>query len=180
MPSWWTSKIWTPSLRVVDKGSVAVVNASPLIFLSRAGLVDLLRTTAERVVVPEAVADEIRRRGPSDPTALVLDQERWLETVPVARIPVEIVAWDLGPGESAVLAWAQANPGAEAILDDLLGRKCSATLGIPMRGTLGLVLLARQRGIIPAARPVLDRLRTSGMYLGDAVLLEALKRVGER
>lgn len=161
-------------------GPVAVVNASPLIFLSRAGLVELLQTTASRVVVPEAVAAEIRMRGPSDPTVRVLDQTRWLETVPVAHVPVEIVAWDLGPGESAVLAWARANPGAEAIIDDLLGRKCAATLGVPLRGTLGLVLLARQRGIIPAARPVLDRLRASGMYLGDAVLVEALKRVGER
>jgi predicted nucleic acid-binding protein len=52
-------------------------------------------------------------------------------------------------------------------------------LGIPVHGTLGLVLLAKKRGRIEKARPVLDRLRSAGMYLSDRVLDEALKLVGE-
>lgn len=47
----------------------AVVNASPLICLSRAGLIHLLRQSASTVVVPAAVAREIRARGPHDVTA---------------------------------------------------------------------------------------------------------------
>lgn len=42
------------------------VNASPLIFLARAGLLDLLQLVSPEVVVPEAVAAEIQRRGTSD------------------------------------------------------------------------------------------------------------------
>jgi predicted nucleic acid-binding protein len=64
-------------------------------------------------------------------------------------------------------------------VDDLAARRCAATLGVPVRGTLGLVLIAKQRGEIPAARPVLEELRQAGMYLSDAVLNRALKRVGE-
>jgi predicted nucleic acid-binding protein len=48
-----------------------------------------------------------------------------------------------------------------------------------VRGTLGLVLVAKQRGRIPAARPVLESLRASGMYLSDSVLNKALALVGE-
>ena len=99
---------------MAEADRVAVVNASPLIFLARAGLIDLLQTTATRVVVPEAVANEIRQRGPSDPTVRVLDQTGWLEAVPVSSVPVEIVAWDLGPGESAVLAWNEPVPEARS------------------------------------------------------------------
>lgn len=94
-------------------------------------------------------------------------------------MPATIQAWDLGDGESSVLAWAHANPGTLAILDDLAARRCAATLRIPVRGTLGLVLLAKQRGRISAARPVLEAMRGSGMYLSDSILNKALALVGE-
>jgi predicted nucleic acid-binding protein len=78
-----------------------------------------------------------------------------------------------------VLAWAHAHPGCEAILDDLAARRCAATFNIPVRGTLGLALIAKQRGRIPSARQVLEQLRQGGMYLSDHVMDEALARVGE-
>jgi len=85
----------------------------------------------------------------------------------------------LGPGESSVLAWAHAHSGSEAILDDLAARRCASAFGIPVRGTLGLALIAKQRGQIPSARRVLEQLRRGGMYLSDYVMDEALSRVGE-
>ena len=63
--------------------------------------------------------------------------------------------------------------------DDLAARRCPATFRIPVRGTLGLVLLAKQRGRISAARPVLEAMCASGMYLSDPVLNKALALVGE-
>ena len=156
-----------------------VVNASPLIFLSKGNLLDLLKLAGEEVVVPAAVAGEIRKRGATDPTVQALAGTSWLVVVETPPVPALIQSWDLGPGESAVLAWAYAHPGTEAIVDDLAGRRCAAALGIPVRGTLGLVLTAKRRGIIPAARPVLEKLRHSGMYLSDRVLNQALALVGE-
>ncbi len=84
----------------------AVVNASPLIFLSRAGLMDLLQLISSEVVVPEAVAFEIEVRGNSDPTAQALATTSWLLVTPTPPIPAQIQAWGLGPGESSVIAWA--------------------------------------------------------------------------
>ena len=157
----------------------AVVNASPLIFLSRAGLIDLLQLVSSKVIVPEVVASEIEVRGESDPTARALATTSWLVVTQTPPVPPQIQAWGLGPGESSVLAWAQAYPGSEAIIDDLAGRRCAAALNIPVRGTLGLVLIAKQRGHISSARNVLQQLRQGGMYLSDRVLNEGLKRVGE-
>jgi predicted nucleic acid-binding protein len=157
----------------------AVVNASPLIFLSRARLIDLLQLVSSEVIVPEAVAYEIQVRGGSDPTAQALATTSWLVVTQTPPVPPQIQAWDLGPGESAVLAWAHTHEGCEAIMDDLAGRRCAAAFHIPVRGTLGLVLTAKQRGHISSARELLYRLRQSGMYLSDRVLNEALARVGE-
>ena len=77
------------------------------------------------------------------------------------------------------MTWAYAHPGAESICDDLAARRCAATLGIPVRGTVALVLGAKKRGMISQARPLLDRFRREGMYLSDEVMNAALKKVGE-
>lgn len=156
-----------------------VVNASPLILLSRANWLHLLRLSGDTIVVPAAVADEVRARGLDDPIHRALEVTDWLTVEETGPIPAVVANWDLGPGESSVLSWALAHPGSEAILDDLAARRCARALGISVRGTLGLVLIAKQRGIIPAARPVVQELRQSGMYLSDTVVNQALKQVGE-
>jgi predicted nucleic acid-binding protein len=155
------------------------VNASPLIYLARADLLSFLQLAGPEIVVPGPVAEEIRAGGGENPAARALESTPWLKVVAVASVPATIQGWDLGEGESSVLAWAHASPGTLAILDDLAARRCAATLRIPVRGTLGLVLVAKQRGRIPAARPVLEAMRASGMYLSDSVLNRALALVGE-
>jgi predicted nucleic acid-binding protein len=157
----------------------AVVNASPLICLSRVGLSDLLRLAAATVVVPVSVAREILVRGPGDLTANVLANSPWLQQVDDPVIPPAILGWDLGSGESAVLAWALAHLGAFAVVDDLQGGRCAESLGIRLRGTVGLVLRARRAGTIESAREALDRLRAGGMYLSDRIVADVLKEVGE-
>jgi predicted nucleic acid-binding protein len=156
----------------------AVIDASPLIFLARSRHLELLRDFAETVWVAEAVASEISRRGHQDTTAQAIENTAWLITQPVADIPSVILEWRLGAGESATLPLAQAHH-LEAIIDDLAGRKCAASLGIPVRGTLGIVLAAKQRGLIPKARPVIEDMMRAGLYLSRRVLEQALRRVGE-
>ncbi len=157
----------------------AVVNASPLIFLSKAGMLDLMQLIAAKVMVPEPVSQEITRRGQDDVTARALLDTPWLVTVPVTDIPTLIQSWDLGAGESAVLAYARENPGMIAIIDDGAGRRCADMLNVPLSGTLGLVLLAKQRGKIPAARPVIAQLKRHGMFLSEKVIKRALALVNE-
>ncbi len=157
----------------------AVVNASPLICLSRAGLVDLLRQAAKTIIVPAAVAREILARGPSDVTANAVATATWMKQADDIAIPSNVLAWDLGAGESSVLAWALSHPGTPAIIDDLQGRRCAESLGITLRGTVGLVLRARRSGLIDSARAALERLRRGGMYLSDRLCVEVLKEVGE-
>lgn len=157
----------------------AIINASPLIFLSRSGHLALLRGFADDVWVPEPVAEEIMRRGPDDQTARAIQQTPWLSIKPVPTIPQTIAEWRLGKGESGVLALAAEHAGSEVIIDDLAGRKCAASLGIPVRGTLGIVLVAKRRGVIPLARPVLEEMMKAGLYLSKKVLDKALKKVDE-
>jgi len=86
----------------------AVVNASPLIFLSKVGLLHFLQLAGRTVMVPAAVAREIRQREASDLTVQALEQTVWLEIVETPPVPSLVQAWDLGPGEASVLAYAYA------------------------------------------------------------------------
>ena len=156
-----------------------VVNASPLIFLARGGHVGLLHEFARQIYVPSAVATEIRRRGTLDAAAQAIKTETWIQIIESPPIPPAIILWGLGPGESAVLTEALARPGAHAVIDDLAARRCAASLGLKVNGTLGLVLLAKQSGRISAARPVMEDLIRGGMFLSRLVLDRALAIVGE-
>lgn len=156
-----------------------VIDTSPLIFLTKADYLHLLQFSYPKVLVPQIVALEIQQYGEADPTFQTLQATEWLVAINPIPIPETIQTCNIDPGESAVLTWAIQHPGTEAILDDLAGRRCAQTLNIPVRGTLGLVLLAKQRGHIPAARPVIADLKQAGMYLSDRVINQALALVGE-
>ncbi len=157
----------------------AVVNASPLILLARAGHIELLKLAADLVIVPKPVADEICGGVAADAAVTALQSLDWLQTEDPGTVSPAVARWNLGPGESSVLTWALAHPGAEAIIDDLMGRRCAKVLGVPVRGTLGLVLTAKLRKRIPEARPVVEQLRSCGMYLSKRVLDGALAKIGE-
>lgn len=157
----------------------AIINASPLIFFSRSGHLALLQAFASEVWVPQPVAKEILQRCAHDVTARTIEHTAWLRIQPTPPIPQRVLEWRLGAGESSVLALATAHPGTEVIIDDLAGRKCAASLNIPLRGTLGIVLVAKRRGLIPLARPVIEAMMGAGLYLSRRVLDEALGRVGE-
>jgi predicted nucleic acid-binding protein len=159
--------------------SPAVVNASPLIFLSHAGRIDLLQIEGPDVCVPGAVAKEIHHRGAHDPTVRILKSTSWLHEVELVQPASKVLAWKLGLGETAVLSWALNNPGSVAIVDDLAARRCAEVLEIPFIGTLGLVLRAKRQGVLPAARPVVEELLAVGMYLSEKIIDQALALIGE-
>jgi len=155
------------------------VNASPLIFLTRVGLLDVLYEPGVPAIVPAVVLAEVGGLGPNDPAMLAVGLAHWLQFVPAPPIPDGVRAWGLDAGESAVIALALEQPDSVAVLDDLAARRCAQALAVPLQGTLGLILVAKGLGLIPAVRPVIERLRQSGMYVSDRVRDLVLLQAGE-
>jgi predicted nucleic acid-binding protein len=157
----------------------AVVNSSPLIVLARAGVFELLQVAADRVVVPVVVVQEVSRRGPSDPVIGCLQSASWLRTVdPVPTHPA-LQGFRLGAGETAVLTWALTHLGTVAILDDQAARNVANSLGIRVRGTIGIIVDAKQQGLIGQAAPILEAIRQAGLYVSDRLYETALRLAGE-
>lgn len=153
-----------------------VANASPLIPLGKIAQIHLLPSLAQALVIPAGVASEVDEGSDTDPA------RQWLsgpgrtyvrETGPVEPV---IPGWDLGRGESEVLSWALSHPGFEVILDDLASRKCAAALDIPVRGPLGVLLLAKKEGHLPDLDAALAQVQEAGMHI-ETEILEAIRRL---
>jgi predicted nucleic acid-binding protein len=71
----------------------------------------------------------------------------------------------LDAGERAVLTLALAIPGSVAIIDDLPARRVAESFGVNVTGTLHVIVVAKQRGLVPAVRPLLERLQDLGFRM---------------
>jgi predicted nucleic acid-binding protein len=154
-----------------------VVNASPLILLCKVGRCDLLHQLCPSVYVPEGVVAEIEA-APGDPAAIAVRQLSWLRPVAV-EVPNIITAWDLGRGESEVLAFALGHPNTRPLLDDAEGKACALSLGLKPLGTAGLLILAKNAGLLVSVREVVEEMRMQGLWMSDSVFRSILQIAGE-
>jgi predicted nucleic acid-binding protein len=157
---------------------VWVVNASPVIVLAKVDHLALLKELADELVLPDAVIAEVLAGPESDPARKALEGGWGVRQAPSA-IPSEMLEWGLGPGETAVLALARERTPSTAILDDAAARACAKAFGVPLLGTLGVVLRAKKRGLVPQAADVLRAIRAAGLHLDDRTIRLALGRIGE-
>ena len=65
------------------------------------------------------------------------------------------------------------------ILDDEPARKTAVELKLPIIGTAGVLLLAKERHLIAAIRPCLDALIENRFFLTSAIYESILSRAGE-
>jgi len=155
-----------------------VLNASPLITLFRSGHAGLLPRLFHHIVVPETVWQKVTAAEATDPASRELGVQSWARRSDVSPSP-RVEAWNLGPGETAVLGYALAHPGIRAVIDDADARRCAKTLGIPMLGTGGLLVLAKRRGLIPSVTEALHALRRAGLWLSDDLVEILRSQAGE-
>lgn len=159
-------------------GRTFVVNASPLILLARIGRLDLLSSLADEIAIPQSVMDEVAAGAEHDDAARRVRDFAEATVVHDIDVPARIRSWDLGRGESQVLAQAL-GPPREAVLDDRAARRCARVMGIAYTGTLGIVLACRRANVVPAARPLIDALVAQGIHLAPGLIAESLAEVGE-
>lgn len=155
-----------------------VINASPLIALFRSDQHDLLPRLFSQVVVPDAVWSEVVVQGHEDTASRGLMSCAWAIRTKTVAAP-SVLSWNLGPGETAVLSHALANPSIRAVVDDADARRCCRTLDIPLLGTGGLLLLAKRRGLLPSVGAGLERLRSAGLWLSDDLIGMLKRQAGE-
>lgn len=156
-----------------------IVNASPLILLGKINRLDLLAALPPSFSIPHAVSLEILAGPAADPAKVWIQAHGSAFVIPDSHISPEILAWDLGSGETAVISLALACSDSICVLDDLAARNCAAVFQVPVIGTLGILLKAKIAGLIPTLKPEVDRLVSAGSMLSDQIIREALYLAGE-
>jgi predicted nucleic acid-binding protein len=133
---------------------------------------------ASEIIVPDSVIAEIRAGEMQDATAITAIRWAASRRVPDTMVPVSVERWDLGSGESQVIAHGMAG-SRWVVLDDLAARRCATAHGMKVIGTLGIVLRSKQRGSIDRAKPLILKLIDAGMFLDHDLLERVLSLAGE-
>jgi predicted nucleic acid-binding protein len=159
----------------------AVSNSSPLIVLAAIGRLELLPRLYGQVVVPPTVWQEVVVAGSGRAGATVLPRLTWQRREPVpsdVASPRSLASLDQGEAEAIrlVLTFPRSVP---ILLDDLPARRAAERLGLSVAGTVGVLLLAKRTGRIPAVGSLLREARAAGLFLSDAAVERSLILAGE-
>src|SRR6266700_3502235 len=132
---------------------VVVADTGPLNYLMLIDAVDLLPKLFDRIIVPVAVYDELTDDGtPAVVRAWIAQVPQWLEVMPNPdRSSDNAVATALDEGEWAAIALAGAIGADLILMDDRDGVAIARAQGFAVTGTLGVLDLAAQRGLVDLA-----------------------------
>lgn len=152
---------------------IVVSDTSPISALLTVGAEGILTELFGRVVVPPAVRDELIRFHKDLPAWLCVESvQDTAESARFARI--------VDAGEAEAIELAKELHADRLLMDERKGRQLAIQEGLSVIGLLGVVLLARRRGMIPSARALLERIeKDAGAYLAKDLIESALKSVGE-
>jgi predicted nucleic acid-binding protein len=135
---------------------LTISNASPIIALHQIGQLEILRQLYANLVVPTAVAREVAPSVSLPPW--IMEQ---LLSQPIAA---RIVQAGMGPGESETISLALELNAHRVLVDDRPARRLAQALGLRVRGTIGVLVVAKRAGILSSIRPSLDALASFNFF----------------
>jgi predicted nucleic acid-binding protein len=145
------------------------------------GRLDLLNQIYGRVIIPRIVLEELLALEDYGYDLKEIHDALWLEiTDPTNRELEKGLNKYLDKGESAAIVLAQElNPNYLAI-DEKRGREVAESMGIPIIGLVGILIVAKEEGIIKKVKPILDELiEKAGFRIGKKFYASILEEINE-
>jgi len=156
-----------------------VCNAGPLIGLARVNLAWLPFRLFPEVIIPEEVRAELLVGESPDHAQLV----EILEQAHIHQChgrPNPLLQTELDTGEAAVIATALELGLSAVILDEKKARRIAAhAYELRVKGSAGLLVEAKRRGLINAVKPYLLGMIQGGYFLGPNLVSSCLDAAGE-
>lgn len=156
-----------------------ITDSSPLIVLLKSDLEYILPELFEQIIVPAKVWEEILAGKLSDTAKQKLSQLFWAKQMSVEISNETVERFNLGKGETAVLNLALTISESRVLVDDYAARKSAKVLGIPILGTGGLLILAKQQKLIASVTKALEKVQDAGLWLSDEIIELIKEKAGD-
>ena len=160
---------------------IVVSDTTPLIGLASIGRLGLLQELFDEVYIPQAVFDEAVTFGREESKAKQeVSNADWIHIVDVKdRLAVNVLLDEMDLGEVETIVLASEMNADWVLMDEKKGRRKLAQLNIPKIGTLGILLRAKQLGLISTIKSEIESLQKTGFSISPFVVEEILKMAGE-
>ncbi len=158
---------------------IVVSDTSPISNLLQIGETDLLRRIFHRIIIPAEVYAEICRIQSHKE---FLFKQDWIETATLSNTNLKNrLLKDLDGGEAEAIALAIELKADYLLMDETRGRQVAENFGIKVTGILGVLIKAKEDGMITEVKPYLQRLvRDAGFWLNPKVIEKILEIVKEK
>ncbi len=156
---------------------IIVADSSPLIALALCNGLTLLDQLFEVITVPQAVYDEVVIEG--KPMTRNLGNYLDGKVRQVDLTTVVINTGGLGRGEIEAMVLYKQLDADFMLVDDKRARKVAALNHIEITGSQGVLLLAKQSGLISHVKPYLEKLRDSDIYIHERLIVRTLQLANE-
>lgn len=156
-----------------------IVNSTPLIILCNIGKLNVLKELYGEIVIPEAVFQEVTVKA--DSACCQLFSADWIRVEQIMDpTDKKMYKAKLHDGEVEVMILAQGDRRADLlIIDDNAAKKTAKYLGLTVTGTIGVLLKAKQKGIISEVRPILWDMKKQGFYISQHIEQMILEQAEE-
>ncbi|HWV16175.1 MAG TPA: DUF3368 domain-containing protein [Cellvibrio sp.] len=155
-----------------------VADTGPLLALARVDFLEHLSRLFDSVFITQSVLSECLVKPERLDAKLIQEalESGWFIAVPDPLISPSLNLLDCG--EQTVLEFALQN-NAVVLIDEKLGRKVAKEHGLKIIGVLGILLLAKRKGLISAIKPSLSKLISSGYFLSESLVITILELANE-
>jgi predicted nucleic acid-binding protein len=150
-----------------------VSNASPLIGLSPIKQLHLAKELWKEIIIPRAVFDEVVVAGKDKKGSVAIIEacDDWIKVFDVQnKKEVEALQAILDKGESEVIALGQELNADLLLLDNREPRLFARTVNLKVLGTVGIIKMAWQKGLIKDPMEKLHHLKINGFWLSNSLL----------
>lgn len=157
-----------------------IVNSTPLIALCHVNQLNILRQLYGEITIPKAVYDEISVKEESVCKKSVDEALGWIHIQEIQnQMAKTMFKSQLHDGEVEVMILAMEQQASVVVIDDRNAKKYAKYLDLPVTGTLGVLMKAKQKGYLSELKPVLDVMIQNGIYIKPSLVELCLKQVGE-